>query len=93
MNGKKTDWFKGIFPALVTPFTDNDRIDEQAYRELIRFVLPHVNGVVPNGTTGEFSSLTFEERQQVIRICIDEVNGQVPVWPAPLFLALWRRSN
>jgi len=85
MNGKKTDWFKGIFPALVTPFTDNDRIDEQAYRELIRFVLPHVNGVVPNGTTGEFSTLTFEERQQVIRICIDEVGGQVPVLAGTAF--------
>ena len=46
----KTDWFKGIFPALVTPFTKDDAaslIDEAAYRELIRFVLPHVDGVVP----------------------------------------------
>lgn len=79
MKSKKTDWFKGIFPALVTPFTEDDRIDEEAFRELIRSVLPHVNGVVPNGTTGEFSSLSFEEKQQVIEICIDEVGGQVPV--------------
>jgi 4-hydroxy-tetrahydrodipicolinate synthase len=79
MTDKRVGWFKGIFPALVTPFTDDDRIDEQAFRELIRFVLPHVNGVVPNGTTGEFSSLTMEEKKQVIEICIDEVNGRVPV--------------
>jgi 4-hydroxy-tetrahydrodipicolinate synthase len=76
---KKTDWFKGIFPALVTPFTADDRVDEAAYRELIRFLLPHVDGVVPCGTTGEFSSMTFEEKQQLITICIDEVGGRVPV--------------
>lgn len=79
LDSKKTDWFKGIFPALVTPFTADDRIDEETFRELIRFVLPHVDGVVPCGTTGEFSSLTLEEKKRTIAICIDEVGGQVPV--------------
>ncbi len=76
---KKPDWFRGVFPALVTPFTTDDQVDEATYRELIRFVLPHVNGVVPCGTTGEFSSLTIEEKRLVIEICIDEVAGRVPV--------------
>jgi len=79
MANKKVDWFKGIFPALVTPFTADDKVDEATYRELIRFVLPHVNGVVPCGTTGEFSSMSLEEKKQAIRICIDEVGGRVPV--------------
>ena len=77
--GHKTDWLKGIFPALVTPFTADDKLDEAAYRELIRFVLPHVNGVVPCGTTGEFSYMTLEERKQAVEVCLDEVNGRVPV--------------
>jgi len=77
--GKKTTWFKGIFPALVTPFTPDDKLDEAAYRALIRYVLPHVNGVVPCGTTGEFSSLSFAEKQRAIAICLDEVAGRVPV--------------
>ena len=77
--GYKTDWFKGIFPALVTPFDERDQVDEAAYRALIRFVLPHVNGVVPCGTTGEFSYLTLEERKQAIEICLDEIAGRVPV--------------
>ena len=77
--GHKTDWFRGIFPALVTPFTAQDKLDEDAYRQLIRHVLPHVNGVVPCGTTGEFSYQTLEERQQTIAICLDEVAGRVPV--------------
>ena len=71
--GYKTDWFKGIFPALVTPFDGQDRVDEVAYRELIRFVLPHVNGLVPCGTTGEFSYMTAEEKKRAIEICLDEV--------------------
>jgi 4-hydroxy-tetrahydrodipicolinate synthase len=79
MDGKMTEWFKGIYPALVTPFTVDDQIDESTYRELIRFVLPHVNGVVPCGTTGEFSSMSLEEKMQAIAICIDEVAGRVPV--------------
>ncbi len=79
MANKKPDWFRGIFPALVTPFTPDDQVDESAYRELIRHLLPHVNGVVPCGTTGEFSSMTLEEKRQAIRICIDEVQGSVPV--------------
>ncbi|MCS7179400.1 MAG: dihydrodipicolinate synthase family protein, partial [Anaerolineae bacterium] len=77
--GYKTDWFRGIYPALVTPFTRDDRLDEEAYRRLIRHVLPHVNGVVPCGTTGEFSYMTIEERQRAIEVCLDEVNGRVPV--------------
>lgn len=76
---KKTEWFKGIFPALVTPFDEADSLDEAAYRELIRYVLPHVDGVVPVGTTGEFSSLSFAEKQQAIAVCLDEVAGRVPV--------------
>jgi 4-hydroxy-tetrahydrodipicolinate synthase len=77
--GYKTDWMKGIFPALVTPFELGGGVDEDAYRELIRFVLPHVDGVVPCGTTGEFSYMTLEERKQTIEVCIDEVDRQVPV--------------
>jgi 4-hydroxy-tetrahydrodipicolinate synthase len=76
---KKTEWFRGIFPALVTPFTQDDRLDEAAYRALIRFVLPHVNGVVPIGTTGEFVYLSADEKRQAIGIALDEVAGRVPV--------------
>ncbi len=77
--GYKTDWFRGIFPALVTPFTSEDKIDQDAYRELIRWLLPNVDGVVPVGTTGEFSYLSREERLQAVEIAVDEVAGRVPV--------------
>jgi 4-hydroxy-tetrahydrodipicolinate synthase len=79
MSSKQPTWFRGIFPALVTPFSNDDQVDERTYRELIRFVLPHVNGVVPCGTTGEFSSMTLDEKKKAITVCLDEVAGRVPV--------------
>ena len=76
---KRPAWFKGIFPALVTPFADGHSVDEAAYRNLIRFVLPHVDGVVPIGTTGEFAYMSAEEKRRAIDIALDEVAGRVPV--------------
>ena len=76
---KKPAWFKGIFPALVTPFGRDGQVDEGALRSLIRRVLPHVDGVVPCGTTGEFVYLTPEERKRVVEVTVDEVAGRVPV--------------
>ncbi len=75
----KPDWLKGIMPALVTPFTAEEEIDEEAMRRLIRHVLPHVNAVVPVGTTGEFVYLLEDEKRRVIDITINEVAGRVPV--------------
>jgi 4-hydroxy-tetrahydrodipicolinate synthase len=76
---QKPDWLGGIFPALVTPFDADGEVDERALRELIRRVLPHVDGVVPAGTTGEFVYLTDWEKRRVIEITLDEVKGRVPV--------------
>ncbi|MGD2144733.1 MAG: dihydrodipicolinate synthase family protein, partial [Anaerolineae bacterium] len=77
--GYKAQWFRGIFPALVTPFTEDGQVDGAAYRRLLRFVLPDVDGVVPCGTTGEFSYMTLDERKRAVEICVHEVSGQVPV--------------
>ncbi len=72
---------KGVSPALVTPFTKKDELDEEAYRKLIRFVIDDlgVTGIVPAGSTGEFSSLFWEEQKRVIEIAVDEAKGKVDV--------------
>jgi 4-hydroxy-tetrahydrodipicolinate synthase len=72
---------KGIMPALVTPFTkDGKQLDEERMRALVnRCIELGVHGVVPCGTTGEFVNMSVEERQQVIDIVVDEVNGKVAV--------------
>ncbi len=75
----KHDWFKGIFPALVTPFKKNEDIDEEALRALIKHLIEDVSGFVPCGTTGEFMYLSEKEKRKLIETTIDEVAGKVPV--------------
>jgi 4-hydroxy-tetrahydrodipicolinate synthase len=72
----------GVNPALVTPFTkDEVKVDEPAFRRLIRHCIDdlEVTGLVPAGTTGEFTSLSIKEHKQVVQIAIEEAAGKVPV--------------
>ena len=71
----KVPWLKGVFPALVTPFTKDEEFDEEAYRNLIRHVLPHVDGLVPCGTTGEFPYLSVEEQKRIVGVAVEEAGG------------------
>ena len=66
----------GVNPALVTPFGKDQSVDEQAYRRLIRHVLPNVDGLVPCGTTGEFNYLTPAESRLLIQIAVEESQGK-----------------
>lgn len=75
----KTDWLKGVFPALVTPFTKDEEVDIEPFKQLIRHLIPHVNGIVPCGTTGEFMYLTTKEKMLLIETAVDEAKGKVPV--------------
>jgi len=71
--------FKGSNVALITPFKDND-LDIDAYIKLIHFHLDNgTNGLVPAGTTGESPTLSHEEHQKVIELCIKEAKGKIPV--------------
>ena len=71
--------FKGSNVAIVTPF-NNNKLDEEAYIKLINFHLENgTNGLVPAGTTGESPTLSHEEHEKVIEICIKEAKGKIPV--------------
>ena len=71
--------FKGSNVAIVTPFKNN-KLDEEAYIKLINFHLDNgTNGLVPAGTTGESPTLSHDEHEKVIEICIKETNGKIPV--------------
>ncbi len=71
--------FAGAFTALVTPFA-NGAVDEKSYRQLIEWQIQEgINGLVPCGTTGESATLSHEEHEKVIEICIDQAKGRVPV--------------
>ncbi|MDI6777311.1 MAG: 4-hydroxy-tetrahydrodipicolinate synthase [Syntrophales bacterium] len=71
--------FKGAIVAIVTPFKEG-KVDEGALRELIEFQIANgTDGIVPCGTTGESSTLSYEEHDRVIEITIDAVKKRVPV--------------
>ena len=54
--------FQGAYPALVTPFDENG-VNEEQYRGLIEYTIKAgATGIVPCGTTGEFTSMTFDEK-------------------------------
>jgi 4-hydroxy-tetrahydrodipicolinate synthase len=73
----KAPWFKGVFPALVTPFVQKtEDVDEDAYRRLIHYCLPNVNGLVTSGTTGEFPYLTRDEKRRLVEIGVEEAHGK-----------------
>jgi 4-hydroxy-tetrahydrodipicolinate synthase len=70
--------FEGAMPALITPFTKDDRIDGEGLRKNIEFVeAGGVSGIVPCGTTGESATLSAVEHEEVIDIAVDCAN--VPV--------------
>jgi 4-hydroxy-tetrahydrodipicolinate synthase len=70
---------KGSIPALVTPFRD-EAFDEGAFRALVDWQISEgTHGLVPCGTTGESATLTAAEQARVIRACVEEANGRVPV--------------
>jgi 4-hydroxy-tetrahydrodipicolinate synthase len=71
--------FKGSNVALITPFK-NDGLDDEAYIKLIHFHMDNgTSGLVPAGTTGESPTLSHDEHQRVIDLCIKESNGKIPI--------------
>ncbi|HEV58185.1 MAG TPA: 4-hydroxy-tetrahydrodipicolinate synthase [Phycisphaerales bacterium] len=72
--------FRGVFTAIVTPFTEDERVDEESMRRLIDFnIAGGVTGIVPCGTTGESPTLSHPEHERVIELTVEHVNGRVPV--------------
>ena len=71
--------FKGLFPALVTPFRDGG-VDEAAFVRLVeRQIAGGVHGLVPVGTTGETATLSHDEHRRVVELCVATSRGRVPV--------------
>ncbi len=71
--------FKGSNVALVTPFKNN-KLDEDSYIKLIHFHIENgTKGLVPAGTTGESPTLTHDEHERVIDLCVKESKGKIPV--------------
>lgn len=71
----------GIIPAMVTPFDEDENVNEGALRQLVNHLIDGgVHGLFPTGSQGEFFALTPRERANVWEIVVDETAGRVPVY-------------
>jgi 4-hydroxy-tetrahydrodipicolinate synthase len=73
------DW-KGVFPALTTKFDKQDQLDLPAFeKNLTAQIKAGVDGVILGGTLGESSVLTLEEKETLVKFCVEKTAGKVPV--------------
>lgn len=71
---------RGVFPALLTPFHDNNTVNYSALEQHIEFLIAKgVHGLFPLGTTGEGMLLSLEERKSVAAQVVTFANGRIPV--------------
>ncbi|WP_427042736.1 4-hydroxy-tetrahydrodipicolinate synthase (plasmid) [Fusobacterium sp. SB021] len=72
---------KGIIPPIITPMNADESINEEELRRQVnRLIDAGVHGLFPFGTNGEGYILSAEEKEQVLRIVVDETKGRVPVY-------------
>jgi 4-hydroxy-tetrahydrodipicolinate synthase len=72
--------FSGSIPALVTPFAADGGFAEDSFRELVEWQIGEGSaGLVPCGTTGEAATLTYDEHFHVVRACVAQAAGRVPI--------------
>ena len=71
--------FSGSITALITPFA-NGKIDDAAFQRFVDWQIKQgSNGLVPSGSTGESATLSHEEHERVIRLCVEATGKRVPV--------------
>lgn len=72
--------FTGSMVAIVTPMNSDGSVNEDKFRELVEFQIENgTDAIVPCGTTGESATLNYEEHDLVVKACIEQVGGRVPV--------------
>jgi 4-hydroxy-tetrahydrodipicolinate synthase len=77
MSKLRTDW-KGIIVPVVTPFSKDYSLDEAACRQILEQLIDDgVHGIIVAGSTGEWFTLSNEERIRLFEIAADQVNGRV----------------
>ena len=73
--------FKGVFPALVTPMTEDGQVDCKTLATFVDYLIEEggVHGIIPLGSTGEYYALNADERETVLKAALDAVAGRVPL--------------
>ena len=72
--------WKGVFPALLTPFDANDQVDLAMYeKNLDAQVEAGIHGIIIGGSLGEASTLTLDEKELLVRFSVKKLDGKLPV--------------
>ena len=75
-----TGKLQGIFTPNLVPYDAKGDIDEPELRRYVDWLIDHgVHGLYPNGSTGEFTRFTPEERRRITEIIVDQTRGRVPI--------------
>jgi len=73
---------QGVYPAQMTPFDENHRINEPVFRRMLEFGIERkLDGIFPVSSCGEGIHMDFDEKCRCMKIVIDQVDGRVPVTP------------
>ncbi|MGY0692207.1 4-hydroxy-tetrahydrodipicolinate synthase [Virgibacillus sp. FSP13] len=71
---------EGAFPVLITPMNQDGAVNYNGLKQNIEhFISENVAGIVVNGSTGEFVSLTKEEKFNVAQVAVEQVKGRIPL--------------
>lgn len=74
---------KGIVVPLVTPFNQDESVDESALRQIVDYLIQAgVHGLFPSGSQGELWALTTAEKKRVMEVVVEHANGRVFVMPS-----------
>jgi len=77
---KENKKFAGIFPAVITPFDEEQEVDRSRLKDFLDHLIEGgVHGLYLLGTNGEAPLLTFEEKKGIIETALDHVDDRVPV--------------
>lgn len=80
MTTSRDNRLRGIFTPNIVPLHDSGEINERELRRYVDWLIDHgVHGLYPNGSTGEFTRFTAEERRRIIEIIADQTAGRVPI--------------
>ncbi|MEN8127864.1 MAG: dihydrodipicolinate synthase family protein [Planctomycetota bacterium] len=73
---------EGIYPALLTPFDDDHKVNEPELRKLVEFCIERgLNGIFPVSSVGEGIHMDFDDKCRCMKIVVEQANGRVPVTP------------
>ena len=72
---------RGIIPPMVTPFDEDERVDEKALKKMTDYLIKSgVHGVFPLGSTGEGYAVNFEQKKKIIETVLETTDKRVLVY-------------